>query len=63
MYIVLVYLTIMIPEETNPLNWKGNPLPDFLYQRHGKALINPAQQVLPHSDNIRRSHQLFLPAN
>jgi len=53
----------MIPEETSPLNWKGNLKPDLLYQRHGRALINPAQQVQPRSDNIHHSHQLFQPAD
>lgn len=53
----------MIPEETSPLNLKENQETDLLNQRHEKALINLVQQVLPHSDNIHRSHQVFLPVN
>lgn len=50
------------PEEINPLSSKDYLTPDPPSQSYGKALTILGQQVLPHSDNIHRNHQLFLPA-
>lgn len=51
------------PAEINPLNWTENLQPNFLPQRHGRALTTLVQLVLLHSDNIHHNHQSSQPAS